>query len=162
MSLLKNLLLVNGFEDEKGGGAMAIESWAENCTIENCTFKNNNASHGGAMIAGAFDYIKGCKFDNNTASEEGGAITIIDRPWNYKYQLSNNNFIGNSAKEGLAIYTCHNIFLLNNNFEKLTDENPITAYRATVTYLIYPIVILQEKVICGGITSCKIINFTIN
>ena len=106
--VLKNLKLINGYEDgffpddhHYYGGAILIEDNAK-YTIENCLFENNWADdYGGAIANNANQLltVKNCTFKSNTADDmEGGAIYSV----NYVL-IENSTFKDNTAYRGGAI-----------------------------------------------------------
>ena len=103
---LKNLIIINGYNDFTGkGGAIYIVESAQ-YTIINCTFNNNWAKgFGGAIYSEANKplTIINCSFNNNKANYiNGGAIYWFNVN---DCTVTNCNFTGNTANnDGGAIY----------------------------------------------------------
>ena len=101
---MKNLIIINGYNDFTGkGGAIYIVCSAQ-YTIINCTFNNNWAKgFGGAIYSEAKKplTIINCSFNNNKANYiTGGAIYWFNVN---DFTVTNCNFTGNTANNGGAI-----------------------------------------------------------
>lgn len=138
---LKNLNIMNGYNDESYcGGAISMAGWARytliDCkfinnwaddrggaiynggtlplTIKNCLFKGNTADDygGGAIYSNGSIYLDSCQFFNNSANDCGGAIYTKDE-LNIENSLFNSNF---AVIRGGAVFSEKNISVFNSSF----------------------------------------------
>ena len=94
------------------GGAI-YNPWAT-LSVNNCTFTGNTANNDGGAIynqGGTINSVSGCIFKGNNADYGGGAIEV-DLTGDIK-NLSDCNFIDNTASEGGAINNVGTINSLN-------------------------------------------------
>lgn len=113
---LKNLIFINGKNnDYKTGGCIYITGSAK-YTIINCTFKNNYArNYGGAIFNNVEDTLTiiNSTFTNNNADLNGGAIYSKGN-----IVISNSNFVNNTAKRsGGAVYSQKMCTITNSVFD---------------------------------------------
>lgn len=114
--ILKNLKIVNGYNDKNDkGGAIFIEGSAT-YTLEKCIITNNWANHyGGAIYNDAEKTltIKDCYFKSNTADyDDGGAIFSKGA-----VNIEESDFDYNKAHDkGGAIYCLANVNLIDTSF----------------------------------------------
>ena len=113
---LKNMTLVNGYHELRGG---AINLYGNYFTLENMEFRNNSAKGYGGAIAFYNNNAKliNCTFISNRAGNQGGAIFFGNEGGNYAI-VQNNAFINNTAKNGGAIYSflARNVNFMGNRF----------------------------------------------
>ncbi len=99
---IENLTLQNGFHPNSGAGTF----FEEPVLVMNSTFTNNwSWAKGGAMYAMKNATVMSSTFENNSADEHGGALSLDSTIAGTSLQLSNVQFISNTAKMlGGAIY----------------------------------------------------------
>ncbi|WP_407380671.1 hypothetical protein [Methanobrevibacter sp.] len=93
--------------------------------INDCTFTSNHGINGGAIYADSSSYLTVTlsEFNLNSATTEGGAIYATN------LELHGNEFIGNSANLGGAIYITSQSESLINMTNCVFDSNSATKYR---------------------------------
>ncbi|MFP4413521.1 putative Ig domain-containing protein, partial [Coleofasciculus sp.] len=121
---LKNLDLINGYTNERGGAIEITHQGA--LTVDNVQFKNNVADNGGGAIYSAWEtdlIVNASTFDNNKAvagnDERGaGAIAFVSPG---EITVTNSEFTNNQGINGGAInslqgkLTIENSTFLNND-----------------------------------------------
>ncbi|MFP4100195.1 MAG: hypothetical protein ACLFWZ_06330, partial [Coleofasciculus sp.] len=121
---LKNLDLINGYSNERGGAIEITHQGA--LTVDNVQFKNNIADNGGGAIYSAWEtdlIVNASTFDNNKAvagnDERGaGAIAFVSPG---EITVTNSEFTNNQGINGGAInslqgkLTIENSTFLNND-----------------------------------------------
>jgi predicted outer membrane repeat protein len=97
---LKNLILVNGGNEEVGGYDGPVVWSGHDGVVDNCTFENNTGSLNGAITwTGQNGLIKDSLFKGNSA-RDGGALFLQGK----NMTVTNTTFTNNRARSGGAIY----------------------------------------------------------
>jgi len=95
----------NAWREGSYGGAGALLCRASDLIMEDCSFSNNNG--GGMFSDECSPEIINCIFQNNVTALSGAAL-YVDGRWVHRPQLSNCQFISNSANDyGGAVYIAH-------------------------------------------------------
>ena len=94
-----------GVTDADGDGGVISSINLKKITIRNSYFHDNVANNGGAIMMGNGEelILENCVFENNTSYSNGGAISV---PYGGAVLTleGNNQFIGNKAVSGGALY----------------------------------------------------------
>ncbi|MBQ2832003.1 Ig-like domain repeat protein, partial [Methanobrevibacter sp.] len=97
---LKNLILVNGGNEDVGGYDGPVVWSGHDGVVDNCTFENNTGALNGAITwAGQNGLIKDSLFKGNVAGD-GGALYLQGK----NMTVTNTTFTNNRAKSGGAVY----------------------------------------------------------
>lgn len=113
---LKNLIFIDGYNDDYNAGGCIYITGSSKYTIINCTFKNNYARiYGGAIYNNVEDTLNiiNSTFTKNTAGSSGGAIYSKGN-----IVITNSNFVNNTAKHsGGAVYSQRMSTVTNSLFD---------------------------------------------
>ncbi len=125
------------YADGTGGVIGSVN--LDKMTIRNCYFHDNVAEEGGAMFIGngEYVYLENNIFENNHANTNGGAICI---PYGKAtLTLENNNqFIGNTASNGAALWLYNAQTIPGGTFRDNKADTFGDAVYATKTLTIQP------------------------
>ena len=107
---LKNLIVVNGHNENVGGYDGPVLWSGHDGVVDNCTFENNTGAQNGAITwTGQNGLIKDSIFKGN-AARDGGALYLQGR----NMTVTNTTFINNRARLGGAIYVYTTVATVEN------------------------------------------------